>query len=60
MSRSVAVMVIALNRVGGRVTADPHNARSATQPGKGCAEKAAQWRAKLDETSKSQDVETPK
>jgi len=29
-------------------------------PGKGYAEKAAEWRRKLDETSKSQNAETPK
>jgi hypothetical protein len=29
-------------------------------PGKGYAEKAAKWRGKLDETSKSQNVETSK
>ena len=32
----------------------------AAEPGKGHAEKAAEWRAKLDETSKSQNPETPK
>jgi hypothetical protein len=32
----------------------------AAEPGKGCAEKAAEWRTKLDEMSKSQDPESPK
>jgi tetratricopeptide (TPR) repeat protein len=32
----------------------------AAEPGKGYAEKAAQWRAKLEETSKNQNVETSK
>ena len=31
----------------------------AAEPGKGYAEKAAEWRAKLEEISKSQNVETP-
>ncbi len=32
----------------------------AAEPGKGYAAKAAEWRGKLDETSKSPNVETPK
>jgi hypothetical protein len=32
---------------------------SAAEPGQGYAKKAAEWRAKLDETSKSQNVKTP-
>jgi len=32
----------------------------AAEPGKGYAEKAAEWRAKLDETSKSQNIERSK
>jgi tetratricopeptide (TPR) repeat protein len=36
-----------------------YDAWDAAEPGKGYAEKAAQWRAKLDETSKNQNVETP-
>jgi len=34
--------------------------RDAAEPGKGYAEKAAEWRAKLDETSKNKNAETPK
>ncbi len=37
-----------------------HESWNAAGPGKGHAEKAAEWRAKLDETPKSQNVETPK
>jgi len=37
-----------------------YEAWDAAEPGKGYAEKAAQWRAKLEETPKSQNVETPK
>jgi len=32
----------------------------AAEPGKGYAEKAAQWREKLEESSKNQNAETPK
>ncbi len=32
----------------------------AAEPGKGYAEKAAEWRAKLEEMSKSKNVETSK
>jgi len=39
---------------------DLYDSWDAAEPGKGYAEKAAQWRAKLEETSKSKNVETPK
>ncbi len=37
-----------------------YKAWDAAEPGKGYAEKAAAWRAKVDEASKSQNAETPK